>query len=129
MFFLNFLSPPRERSGEGGIKISSKGTSRNLRNNSTDAETKLWSALRSRQLGNFKFRRQVPIGKYIVDFICHEKKLIVEVDGGQHLESNTDEKRTVWLQSRGYRVIRFWNDQVLKETDAVLEEIIRVLNQ
>ncbi|MZG54171.1 MAG: endonuclease domain-containing protein [Nitrospinae bacterium] len=109
--------------------MSSKGTSRNLRNNSTDAETKLWSALRSRQLGNFKFRRQVPIGKYIVDFICHEKKLIVEVDGGQHLESNTDEKRTVWLQSRGYRVIRFWNDQVLKETDAVLEEIIRVLNQ
>ena len=66
---------------------------------------------------------------YVVDFLCHEKKLIVEVDGGHHMESIADEKRTAWLQSRGYRVIRFWNDQVLKETDAVLEEILRVLSQ
>ena len=69
------------------------------------------------------------MGNYIVDFLCHEKKLIVELDGGHHMESIADKKRTAWLQSRGYRVIRFWNDQVLKETDAVLEEIFRVLNQ
>jgi len=91
---------------------------------------KLWSALKNRQLGNFKFRRQAPIGKYIVDFVCLEKYLIVEVDGGQHMEATlADNDRTAWLQSHGYRVIRFWNDQVLKETDAVLEEILRCLSQ
>lgn len=91
---------------------------------------KLWSALKNRQLGNFKFRRQAPIGKYIVDFACLEESLIIEVDGGQHMEASlADNERTAWLQSNGYRVIRFWNDQVLKETDAVLEEILRSLSQ
>jgi very-short-patch-repair endonuclease len=89
----------------------------------------LWSALKNRQLGNFKFRRQSPVGKYVADFICHEKRLIVEVDGGQHMEtSEKDNDRTAWLPSQGYRVIRFWNDQALKETEAVLEEILRFLN-
>ncbi len=73
--------------------------------------------------------RQAPIGKYIVDFICHEKALIVEVDGGQHMKNaEADDKRTSWLHSHGYQVIRFWNDQVLKDTDAVLEEILRHQN-
>ena len=91
---------------------------------------KLWSALKNRQLGNFKFRRQAPIGKYIVDLVCLEKYLIVEVDGGQHIEASlADNDRTAWLQSHGYRVVRFWNDQVLKETDTVLEEILRCLSQ
>ncbi len=91
---------------------------------------KLWSALKNRQLADFKFRRQASIGKYIADFMCYEKNLIVEVDGGQHMEASVaDDQRTAWLQSHGYRVIRFWNDQVLKETDAVLEEILRSLNQ
>ena len=81
-------------------------------------------------MGNFKFRRQAPIGKYIVDFVCLEKYLVIEVDGGQHMEASlTDGERTFWLQSHGYRVIRFWNDQVLKETDAVLDEILRCLSQ
>jgi very-short-patch-repair endonuclease len=118
----------RERLGEGEIVISSYA--RKLRSNSTDAEIKLWSALKNRQLGNFKFRRQAPIGKYIVDFVCHEKCLVIEVDGGQHMENSlADGERTDWLQSQGYRVVRFWNDQVLKETDAVLEEILRCLSQ
>ena len=112
------------------IKISSKSSARKLRINATDAEIKLWSALKNRQLGNFKFRRQSPVGKYVADFICHEKTLIVEVDGGQHMEaSRKDDERTAWLVSQGYRVIRFWNDQVLEETEAVLEEILRSLNQ
>ncbi len=114
----------------GNKKISSKSSAKKLRSNATDAEVKLWSALKNRQLENFKFRRQTPVGKYIVDFICHKKNLIVEVDGGQHMEaSKVDDERTAWLQSNGYRVIRFWNDQVLKETGAVLEEILRFLNQ
>ena len=120
----------RKRLGEGEINISSKSSARKLRSNSTDAELKLWSALKNRQLGNFKFRRQGPIGKYIVDFVCLEKCLIIEVDGGQHMEKSlVDGERTAWLQSQGYRVVRFWNDQVLKETDAVLDEILRCLSQ
>ena len=91
---------------------------------------KLWSALKNRKLGRFKFRRQAPIGKYVVDFVCHEKSLVVEADGGQHMEkSDADAQRTRWLQLQGFRVIRFWNNQVLKETDAVLEEILRVLTR
>ncbi len=112
------------------MKTNSKSSARKLRSNSTDAEVKLWSALKNRQLTNLKFRRQAPLGNYIVDFICHEKNMIIEVDGGQHMKTSTkDGKRTTWLESQGYRVIRFWNDQVLKETDAVLEEILRYLNQ
>jgi len=112
------------------MKSASKSSARKLRSNATDAELKLWSVLRNRELGNFKFRRQAPVGNYIVDFICIEKGLIVEVDGGQHMDASMiDDRRTVWLQSHGYRVIRFWNDQVLKETDAILEEILRFLNQ
>ena len=120
----------RRSRGEGEIIISSKSSARKLRSNSTDAELKLWSALKNRQLGNFKFRRQAPIGKYIIDLVCLEKYLIVEVDGGQHIEASlADNDRTACMQSHGYRVVRFWNDQVLKETDTVLEEILRCLSQ
>jgi very-short-patch-repair endonuclease len=120
----------RERLGERGINISSKFIARKFRSNFTDAELKLLSALKNRQLQNFKFRRQASIGKYIVDFVCLEKSLITEVDGGQHMEASlADDERTAWLQSQGCRVIRFWNDQVLKETDAVLEETLRCLSQ
>ena len=105
-------------------------TAKILRNNATDAERKLWSAIKNRKLSGFKFRRQAPIGKYIVDFVCHEKSLVVEADGGQHIEkAETDAKRTAWLELQGFRVIRFWNDQVLKEADAVLAGILRVLNE
>lgn len=101
-----------------------------MRKNSTDAELKLWKHLRNRLTYGEKFRRQQPIGKYIVDFVCAERKLVVEVDGGQHSENVAyDFERTAWLESEGYRVLRFWNNEVLKDADVVLEVIIRVLNE
>jgi very-short-patch-repair endonuclease len=101
---------------------------RALRRNMTDAERKLWQHLRDRQTGSCKFRRQVPIGPYIVDFICFEKGLIVELDGGQHAEQEEyDAERTKWLQSRGYRVLRFWNNDVMTDVEVVKEEIYRNL--
>ncbi len=101
---------------------------RKLRKSSTDTELRLWLRLKSRNLGGFKFRRQHPIPPYIVDFVCLEQKLIVELDGGQHAEQlDRDAERTACLESKGYRVIRFWNDDALKQTDAVLEEILRQL--
>ena len=101
---------------------------RDLRKRSTDAERALWRLVRNRQLRGFKFRRQAPIGCYIVDFVCFEAMLVVEVDGGHHLEqSNSDDERTRWLETEGFRVLRFWNNQVLKEPDSVLEMIERDL--
>ena len=99
-----------------------------LRKTSTDAERKLWGILRNRQFGDRKFRRQVPIGKYIVDFICHDAKLIIEVDGGHHQEqAGYDEKRSKWLVGEGFRVLRFWNNQVLTEVESVQESILAEL--
>ena len=94
----------------------------------TDAERALWHSLRNRQLGGFKFRRQKPIGSYIADFVCIEKKIIIEVDGGQHaLQKEHDIKRSEYLKEEGYRVLRFWNNEVLTETDAVLNNILKSL--
>jgi len=101
---------------------------RKLRKNLTDAERWLWYELRSRRFAEKKFRRQTPIGEYIVDFVCHEAKLIVELDGGQHvLLVGYDDARTAWLNSRGFRVLRFWNHQIFEEQDAVLETIWNAL--
>jgi len=112
------------------MKTHHKSIARNLRKNSTEAERKLWSHLRNRQLLNHKFRRQHPIGKYVVDFVCIEKQLIIELDGGQHMERKSeDEERTKFLETQGYRVLRFWNDQVLKETVSVLEVILKALEE
>jgi len=95
----------------------------------TDAERLLWQHLRNRQLGMYKFRRQHPVGPYIVDFVCLEKKLVIEVDGGQHAEqTEPDAKRSDYLKEKGYRVIRFWNNEVLKETEAVLSVIFSSLD-
>jgi very-short-patch-repair endonuclease len=94
----------------------------------TDAEKKLWRHLRARQLDSRQFRKQVPIGSYVVDFCCLKAQLVVEVDGGQHdARSAQDEHRTRWLNDQGYRVIRFWNNEVLQNIDGVLQEIVRVL--
>ena len=92
--------------------------SRGLRKNSTDAERKLWSVLRGRQLNGFKFRKQVEIDAYVVDFLCAERRLIIEVDGGQH-SPERDARRTAFLESEGFRVIRFWNHDVLQNLDGV----------
>jgi very-short-patch-repair endonuclease len=96
---------------------------RRLRKASTDAETKLWYRLRSRRLNGHKFVRQEPIGPYTVDFICREARLIVEVDGGQHAENARDAIRDKWLTDRNYRVLRFWNNDVLSNIAGVLETI------
>jgi len=98
-----------------------------LRNNSTDAERLLWRHLSRRQLGGFKFSRQMPVGPYICDFLCREQKLIVEVDGGQHAESTRDLRRTAFLKAQGYRVIRFWNNDAMGNIDGVLEVIAAAL--
>jgi very-short-patch-repair endonuclease len=101
-----------------------KFLARKLRQQSTDAERMLWKHLRAHRMAGYKFRRQVVIEPYIVDFICLDARLIVEADGGQHLEQAEDDlKRSAFLQSRGYKVIRFWNDEILTDTHIVLERI------
>jgi very-short-patch-repair endonuclease len=99
-----------------------------LRKQMTDAERLLWRHLRNRGLGGWKFRRQYPVGPFIVDFICLEKNVAIEVDGGQHAENEEqDIQRSAYLNKMGYRVLRFWNNQVLQETEAVLEAIFAIL--
>lgn len=102
---------------------------RRLRRDATEAETWLWARLRSRQLEGHRFRRQAPIGPYIVDFCCFSQNLIVELDGGQHAESRADVLRTRWLQARGFRELRFWNHDVLANTEGVLETIREALRE
>ncbi|GAA0251662.1 endonuclease domain-containing protein [Rhodanobacter caeni] len=103
---------------------------RQLRNGSTDAERRLWHFLRRRQLAGHKFRRQYPLAGYIVDFVCVPARLVIELDGGQHLDAiEYDERRSAALQREGYRVLRFWNDDVLLRTEDVVREIFRVLEE
>ena len=103
-------------------------TARELRNRATDAERHLWRHLRNRHLGEYRFRRQQPIGGYIVDFVCIHARLIVEIDGGQHADDLAfDLERTRDLARCGFRVIRFWNHDVLRETEAVLASILGAL--
>jgi very-short-patch-repair endonuclease len=101
---------------------------KNLRREQTAAESKLWNALRDRRFCNFKFRRQRIIGPYIVDFVCLKSRIIIEADGAQHLENKEyDGIRTQYLESCGYRVLRFWNHQILEELDLVLNTIYLTL--
>ena len=99
-----------------------------LRKDMTDAERWLWYELRAKRFAGSKFRGQAPIGDYIVDFVCHEARLIVELDGGQHaVLVEKDNARTAWLNSQGFRVLRFWNCQVFEESEEVLETIWNAL--
>ena len=103
---------------------------RNLRKNSTPQEQKLWNLLRNRQLKNLKFKRQYPIGEYIVDFVCKEKKIIIELDGSQHnFEENikNDNERTEYLENLGFKVIRFWNNEIENNIDGVILELYKYL--
>ncbi|MDE2307342.1 MAG: endonuclease domain-containing protein [Xanthomonadaceae bacterium] len=103
---------------------------RQLRNESTDAERRLWYFLRRQQLAGYKFRRQYPLAGYIADFVCVPARLVIELDGGQHLDALAyDRRRTEVLQREGYRVLRFWNDDALLRTEDVLREIFRVLEE
>jgi very-short-patch-repair endonuclease len=106
--------------------MNTTARARELRQSMTDAERRLWRYLR-RHFLDVHFRRQVPIGPYIVDFACLRRMLVVEIDGGQHMGSPEDEVRDRWLGSRGYRVLRFWNHEVLKNTEGVLTVIASAL--
>ena len=102
-----------------------------LRKNMTDAEQKLWSHIRKKQLNGYKFRRQQPIGPFVVDFVCLPKKLILEIDGGQHNSEEcikTDNQRTIYLESKGFTILRFWNNEIFDNIQGVLEQIINTLN-
>lgn len=116
------------RPGEGPRYIADmRGQARTLRKYSTDAERRLWSALRHRRLAGYKFRRQHSIGRFIVDFACTRHRLIVEADGGQHNENGADAQRTAWFERQGWRVLRFWNNDILSNTPGVIETIVRAL--
>jgi very-short-patch-repair endonuclease len=116
------LSPAGRGWGEGGWPMSK--FARTLRRRSTEAEKLLWSTLRGRQFDGIKFKRQVPIANYVVDFLALDQKFIIEVDGGQHdLRAAKDTERTRILEEWGYHVVRFWNNDVLTNIDGVLESI------
>jgi very-short-patch-repair endonuclease len=101
---------------------------RELRKNPTDAERLLWQKLRYWQVDGCKFRRQQPVGPYIVDFVCLQKRLIVELDGGQHAErANYDGDRDAWLRDQGFVVLRFWNNDMIQNIDGVMEKIVEKL--
>lgn len=115
------LSRLRERAG---VRVRARA----LRERQTDAEALLWSRLRARQLGNLKFRRQRPIGPYFADFACLEIGLVIELDGGQHAEdagAAHDQKRSDEMAAPGFQTLRFWNNEVLLQTEAVLEKILQ----
>ncbi|CDX13934.1 conserved hypothetical protein [Mesorhizobium sp. ORS 3324] len=95
-----------------------------MRREATEAEDRLWQELRGRRLDKIKFRRQVPIGRFVADLVCAEAGLIVEIDGSQHAESRHDQERDAELKARGFRVLRFWNDGVLRDLNAVCDTII-----
>jgi very-short-patch-repair endonuclease len=114
-------------------KQPSKGAreqARALRREMTEAEKQIWQRLRSRQTEGFRFRRQVPLGRFIADFVCHEARLIIEIDGGQHDPSSEEEvRRSRFLESQGYRVLRFWNNEVLENLDGVQTVIAQDLRR
>jgi very-short-patch-repair endonuclease len=112
-----------------GIPSHIKQRARRMRKEMTDAERAVWMKVRGKQLG-YGFRRQHPIGNFIVDFVCIERGIIVELDGGQHSEqADYDAQRTAWLEGQGYRVLRFWNHEALTELDAVVDVIARALGE
>ena len=107
----------------------SRANARRMRHAMTEAELHFWVVVRNRQIENYKFRRQVPIGPYIADFLCVERKLIVELDGSQHAVSTYDLRRDAYLKSLGYRVLRFWNYDVLQNMDGVVRHVLEMLRQ
>jgi very-short-patch-repair endonuclease len=113
------------------VKVPSRhvntSRARSLRKRMTDAETKLWLALRGRRFANFKFRRQVPIGPFVADFICYSLRVVIEVDGGQHGESLSDERRDRWFADNDFLVLRYWNNDMLQNLEGVLTSLLTVL--
>src|SRR5271167_2696368 len=114
---------------DAGVSSNQRSRARTMRGAPTDSELRLWRLLRDRRLSGFKFRRQVPVGPYIVDFLCVGAKLIVEADGFQHAESPRDRARDAYLESQGWKVLRFWNNEVLQNREGVLETIYAHANR
>jgi very-short-patch-repair endonuclease len=117
-------SPAR---GEGKDGTEMRRHARALRSRMTHAERKLWFALRDRRFAGFKFRRQVPIGRFIPDFVCFEARLVIEIDGGQHADSVRDQLRDRWFAANRFRVLRFWNNEVLKNLEGVMTVLAEAL--
>ena len=130
-------SPRLRRGGVGGGGTMPNRTprrndsrvprARQLRRDTTDAEKKLWQRLRQLPLSQSHFRRQATIGPYFADFACHQTRIVIEIDGGQHAQSVTDQQRTHYLEARGYRVLRFWNNDVLANVDGVIDRICEAI--
>ncbi|MBZ9672220.1 endonuclease domain-containing protein [Mesorhizobium sp. B2-1-8] len=106
------------------VPPAKRNFARSLRRAMTEAEGRLWQELRDRRLDGIKFRRQMPFGKYVADFVCIEASLIIEIDGSQHADSDSDRSRDADLKARGFRILRFWNDDVLRDMNAVCDTII-----
>jgi very-short-patch-repair endonuclease len=113
--------------GEGELPHKNIQFAKVLRTSQTDAELKIWQALRAGRLTNYKFKRQVPIANFIVDFVCFEHKLIVEIDGGQHMRNSEDVLRDAKLIKMSFRVLRFWNNDVMQNLEGVLMTILQYL--
>ena len=109
--------------GQTNLFIRGNRLQNSLRHNMTDAEQALWKRLRGCQINGLKFRRQHPYGDFVLDFVCLEAKLVIEIDGGQHMGSEHDQTRDEMLVQSGFQVMRFWNNQVLNELDSVMEAI------
>ena len=118
-----------KRSGSGSTTSAPVSRARSLRVNITNAERKLWYALRDRRFAGYKFRRQVPVGPYIADFICYSARLVIEVDGGQHAGSVRDARRDRWFAQNGFRVPRFWNNEVLQNLEGVWTVVFEAVQQ
>jgi very-short-patch-repair endonuclease len=114
--------------GEGGGDQGLSNFAKILRKRPTDAEKLLWKHLRGKQLENYKFRRQQPIDNYIVDFVCFEKRIVIEVDGGHHsIEIKKDNERNCYLRKQGFKILRFWNNEVMRNINGVMEVIQETL--
>jgi very-short-patch-repair endonuclease len=114
---------------DAGVSSNQRSRARTMRGAPTESELRLWRLLRDRRLSGFKFRRQVPVGPYIVDFLCVGAKLIVEADGSQHAESRHDNIRDAYLAGQGWKVLRFWNNEVSQNREGVLETIYAHANR
>ena len=130
------MTVPPPSAGEGKLARSDsrergallRKRAKAMRSDATPAEHRLWQILRAKRFDGYKFKRQLPIDHYIADFVCIGQKLIIEADGGQHSENAHDACRDAYLQSQGFRILRFWNNDILRDEDAVMETIFRALH-
>src|SRR5512143_2663471 len=126
-----FVKPhcPRPLVGEGRGRGKILDNAKTLRSHQTEVEERLWYHLRAHRFMGLKFKRQKPMGRYIVDFVCVERRLVIELDGGQHAEQTVyDQQRDAWLRNQGYTVLRFWNNEVMQQLEGVLETIRSALS-